>query len=220
MMAVSSSALLRLGGVLAAGAAVAAAAGCGSSSGSSTAASSPASSAPASAAPSSGSAGSVTPGGTVAPAAGGGGSAAASCTTQDLKAALANGQGAAGSAYMNIDFTNTGSAACTLYGYPGVSLGTGSPFTQIGAAATRSTSGSPAVVTLSPGQTANALLRVTVAQNYPTATCSPKATTTLQVFPPNQTAPIDLAYKSTGCSSTSVKLLTIGAVQAGAGTGQ
>jgi hypothetical protein len=75
-----------------------------------------------------------------------------------------------------------------------------------------------ALVTLSPGQTANALLRITQALNYPSATCSPKATTYLQVYPPNQTAAIDLAYASTGCASASVKLLTIGVVQAGAGS--
>jgi hypothetical protein len=128
---------------------------------------------------------------------------------------VVNAEGAAGSAYQNIDFTNTGSAACTLYGYPGVSLGTGTPFTQTGAAATRSTAAAPTVVTLSPGQTANALLRVTQAQNYPSSACTPKTTTYLQIYPPNQTTAIYLTFSSTGCSSTAVKLLTIGVVQAG-----
>jgi hypothetical protein len=39
----------------------------------------------------------------------------------------------------------------------------------------------------------------------------------LQIYPPNQTTPIYLAYKSTGCSATSVNLLSIGVVQAGSG---
>ena len=118
---------------------------------------------------------------------------------------------------MNIDFTNTGSASCTLDGYPGVSIGTGTPFSQVGAAATRSTAASPTVVSLSPGQTANALLRVVQAVNYPSATCSPTATTSLQIYPPNQTTAIYLPYKSTGCTSKSVNILTIGVVQAGTG---
>jgi hypothetical protein len=99
-----------------------------------------------------------------------------------------------------------------------VSLASGTPAAQVGAAASRSTVAAPSVVTLAPGQTANALLRITQAMNYPTATCAPAATTYLQIYPPNQTTPIYLAYKSTGCTSNSVNLLTIGVVQAGAGS--
>ncbi len=105
-----------------------------------------------------------------------------------------------------------------MYGYPGVSLAGGTPVTQVGAAASRSTVARPSVVTLAPGKTANALLRITQALNYPTATCSPTKTTYLQIYPPNQTTPIYLPYSSTGCSSSAVKLLTIGVVQAGAGS--
>jgi Domain of unknown function (DUF4232) len=105
-----------------------------------------------------------------------------------------------------------------MYGYPGVSLAGGTPVTQVGAAASRSTVAGPAVVTLAPRQTANALLRITQAVNYPSATCSPAKTTYLQIYPPNETTPIYLAYSSTGCASDSVNLLTIGVVQAGAGS--
>jgi hypothetical protein len=77
----------------------------------------------------------------------------------------------------------------------------------------------PSVVTLAPGKNANALVRITQAVNYPSATCSPAKTTYLQIYPPNQTTPIYLAYSSTGCTSNSVHLLTIGVVQAGAGSG-
>lgn len=78
----------------------------------------------------------------------------------------------------------------------------------------------PTVVTLAPGQTANALLRVVDALNFPTATCSPTSTTQLRIYPPNQTAPIDLPYNTTGCKSASVVVAMIGAVQAGTGSGQ
>jgi hypothetical protein len=88
----------------------------------------------------------------------------------------------------------------------------------VGQAATRSPIAPPTLVTLRPGQAGNALLRITQALNYPTGRCSPKATTYLQIYPPNQTTPIYLAYTSTGCASTTVKLLTIGVVQAGAGS--
>jgi Protein of unknown function (DUF4232) len=228
-----SASLFRLGGVVAAGAVVAAAAGCSSGGSSSAPPSSPASSAssassssaPSSPAPSSAPSSSAAPSGSQSPHAVAGSSPAQSapagpvgCATRDLQAKLANGQGAAGSLYQNIDFTNVGSTQCSLFGYPGVSIGTGMPFKQVGTAATRSTAASAAVVTLAPGQTANALLRVTQALNYPSAKCSPAKTTYLQVYPPNQTTAIYVAYSSTGCTSTSVNLLTIGVVQAGAGS--
>ena len=75
-------------------------------------------------------------------------------------------------------------------------------------------------MTLQPGQTGNAVLRITQALNYPSATCSPVSTTYLQVYPPNQTAAVVLAFKSMGCTATSVKLLTIGVVQPGAASSQ
>jgi hypothetical protein len=127
------------------------------------------------------------------------------------------GQGAAGSLYQTIDFTNISGKTCTLYGYPGVALATGSPVTQVGAAATRSTTTAPTLVTLVAGQSANTTLRITDAGNYPTSTCDPVATTYLQIYPPNQTTPTYLAYNSTGCKKTSVNLLTIGVMQPGAG---
>lgn len=231
----SSSLRLRLGGTLAAGAVLAAVAGCSSGSSSSAAApasssASAASSAASSSAPASASssapaapASSAAPAGSKSPHAVSGSAPAvpvgpAGCATRDLQAKAGVSQGAAGSVYQVIDFTNTGTAACTLYGYPGVSLATGTPLAQVGAAAARSTTASPTLVTLAPGATANALLRITQALNYPSAACSPKATTYLRVYPPNQTTAINVAYPSTGCSSSSVKLLTIGVVQAGAGT--
>jgi hypothetical protein len=154
----------------------------------------------------------------VVPASPTGAASGSGCTTQSLRASVVNAEGAAGSVYQNIDFTNVGSASCTLYGYPGVSLGTGMPFAQVGAAATRSTTTAATVVTLAPGQTANALLRVVEALNYPQATCSPTSTTYLQIYPPGQTTAIYLAFKSTGCASNSVNLLSIGVVQAGTGS--
>ena len=139
------------------------------------------------------------------------------CPTRSLAATVGLGQGAAGSVYQVIDFKNLSNTTCTLYGYPGVSLASGSPVTQVGAAASRSTETAVSVVTLAPGQSANALLRITQALNYPSATCSPVATTYLQIFPPDQFTPIYLAYKSTGCAKSTVNLLSISVMAAGTG---
>lgn len=125
-------------------------------------------------------------------------------------------EGAAGSVYQVLEFTNIGNTPCTLYGYPGVSLAAGTPVTQVGAAAARSTTAGPTVVTLQPGGVGNALLRITQALNYPQTSCSPTSTTYLQIYPPGETTPIYLGYKSMGCAKTTVNLLTIGVVQPGA----
>jgi hypothetical protein len=150
---------------------------------------------------------------------GGGGGGAPGCATQSLQVTAGIAQGAAGSVYQVIDFTNTSSSPCTLFGYPGVALTAGTPPVQVGAAATRSTAATATLVTLAPGQTANALLRITQAVNYAPAACSPTPTTSLQIYPPNQTVPVYLAYASTGCASTTVNLLSVGVVQPGSGSG-
>jgi hypothetical protein len=143
--------------------------------------------------------------------------AGTACPTRSLSAKAGLAQGTAGSIYQVIEFTNISQAPCTLYGYPGVSLARGTPVTQVGAAASRSTATAATVVTLGPGQTANVLLRIVEAGNYSPGTCAPTATTYLQIYPPSQTTPIYLGYKSTGCASSSVNLLSVSVVTAGTG---
>lgn len=178
--------------------------------------------------PSAGGGASASPGGATAASSGSGASAPGSsesgssgpgtsaCATTDLKASVGAGQGAAGSDYTAIDFTNVGGHSCTLYGYPGMSL-TSSSGRQIGAAATRDRTRAPMLVTLAPGATANAVLRVTVAQNYPTGTCGPVPATSLRIYPPNQTRALRVPYRTTGCSKSTVRLLSVSVVTPGAG---
>lgn len=137
------------------------------------------------------------------------------CATSNLSVTIGGTQGAAGSSVSTIDFTNTGSSSCTLYGYPGVSL-TNSSGSQIGAAATRDNGRAPATVTLSPGGKANALLKVAFAGNYPSSACGPTPATSLRVYPPGQTQALQVSYKTTACSHTSVKQLSVQVVSPGA----
>ena len=142
---------------------------------------------------------------------------AVSCATSSLDVKQGLAQGYAGGVYEVIDFTNTSNAPCSLYGYPGVSLVTGPPYTQVGLAAKRSTtSGQVKLITLAPGATANALLQIVDALNYPSATCGPTKAAALKVYPPNQTAPVYLPNTSTACSKP-VQTMNIGPVQAGSG---
>ena len=138
------------------------------------------------------------------------------CASRDLGVRTGRGEGAAGSTYVQIVFTNNSNATCTLYGYPGVALAGGSPIRQIGAAADENQATPRQVITLGPGAVASAQLRVVSAQNFPAARCHQVPATYLQVYPPNQTTPIYVMYSSTACSK-SVHLLTIDVVKAGSG---
>ncbi len=140
------------------------------------------------------------------------------CPTSSLRVKLGAAQGYAGGVYEVIDFTNTSGSPCTLYGYPGVSLVTGPPYTQIGLAAKRTAASTPVKqVTLTPGAIANALLQIVDALNFPSPSCGPTKATALKVYPPNQTVPVYLPSTSNGCAK-SVQIMYIGPVQSGAGS--
>ena len=141
---------------------------------------------------------------------------AAACSSSNLRISLGNGGAGAGTDFTVIDFTNSGGAPCTLYGYPGVSL-TNSSGAQIGAAATRNPSKASTLVTLAPGAKANAVLGVANAENYPAATCKPTTSAQMKVFPPNQTQAIEAAFTTMGCAVSSTHQLSVTAVTAGAG---
>src|SRR6185437_5595885 len=98
---------------------------------------------------------------------------------------------AAVSDFTVLEFTNGGSSACTIYGFPGVSL-TNSAGAQIGAAATRNPSRASTLITLAPGAK-------------------------LKVYPPNQTQSAELPFTVTGCAVSATHQLSVTAVTAGAG---
>ena len=136
------------------------------------------------------------------------------CPTSSLQVKLGLSEGYAGGVYQVINFTSTSSASCTLFGYPGVSLVTGPPYAQLGSAAKRSTTTPVKLITLAPGETADAQLQIVDALNFPSATCHPTKATNLKVYPPNQTAPVYLADTSYGCAEP-VQTMVIGPMQAG-----
>jgi hypothetical protein len=130
-----------------------------------------------------------------------GGLAIVPCPTSALKVTEGATGAAAGSQYLQIDFTNISGRTCLLYGYPGVALTTSTTSaSQIGAAATRSTAEPKMVVTLAAGATASARLQLVDVLNYATATCEPASGSYLQVFPPGQTVPVYLPYRGQTCT--------------------
>jgi len=150
-------------------------------------------------------------------------SSTAGCATGNLKATIVTGEGgaAAGSTYYPLNLTNTGSSACSLFGYPGVSWVTAPSGSQIGRAATRNPVLTPASVVLAPGQTAHVTIQVVDAQNYEKSTCQPVTAHWLKIFPPGQFTALYVKFSALTCSAKlPAKLgstLTVDAVKAGQG---
>ncbi|MHB1501379.1 MAG: DUF4232 domain-containing protein [Candidatus Dormibacteria bacterium] len=136
------------------------------------------------------------------------------CSTSQLVASLANGQGAAGSIIYDLEFKNVSSTSCTLYGNPGVSMVAGSAGSQVGAAAVFVNQSSATTVTLPSGGSANALLQVAQAGNYPSSSCGITSVAGLRVYPPGQTAALFIPQKGLqGCRDSKALLLQVGPVQ-------
>jgi hypothetical protein len=150
------------------------------------------------------------------------------CTSANLQASLGGGAGAGMSQnHTGLQLRNTGSSACTLYGYPGVSWVRGAQGLQTGAAAVRQADpgGSEGIVTLAPGALASAPLDIVDAAVIPPAECKPVPVRGLRIYPPGQKAalflPLPTAAGGYGeCSlTTKAPTLMIGYLEAGAQPG-
>lgn len=157
--------------------------------------------------------------GTVSASAAGGAVAprVASCATSQLTVWMGvPGDAAAGSFYYELQFSNTGTTTCQLYGFPGVSALNGSG-AQLGSPAGWGNAVPPATVVLTPGATSHVVLRVTDVYNYPPSTCQPAAATALRIYPPNQTAAVQLPFSFEACSKAGPVYLNVGPVTVGTG---
>jgi hypothetical protein len=135
------------------------------------------------------------------------------CATSGLVIWLdTQGNGAAGSIFYTLEFTNLSGHTCTLSGYPGVSA-VNLAGHQLGSAASRDTSGTPRTVTLAAGATAKATLRIVEAGNFPSSACHEVTAAGLGVFPPNLTKSKVVPFPFSACSSTGPVYLTVRAVQ-------
>lgn len=134
------------------------------------------------------------------------------CKAESLTATTdSTGGGAAGSVYMQLIVTNSGTEPCLLKGYAGVSLTAGANGAPIGAPATRDDSTPVTAVLLAPGKAGAATLRYTQAANYPD--CKRTAAAGFRVYPPEDTASLFVAQPRDACTNTEIHLLTIGAFQ-------
>lgn len=111
---------------------------------------------------------------------------APACETPGLVVWLdTSGNGAAGTIFYKLHFTNLSGHACTLNGYPflfainlkGHQVGPRAVFRKP----------SPHSVTVGKGKTVTAVLGIVEAGNFPPSACRPVTAAGLRVYPPNQT---------------------------------
>ncbi len=124
--------------------------------------------------------------------------------------------GGARAPYYTLEFTNVSDRACSLYGYPEVSVYTDSRATsgQIGSAAIRDTSVQPKPVMLAPGATAHSVLRVMGAGGTQPAGCAPVTAEELQVTLPHQGRSAFVPVRIPVCSERGRVSLSVQAIQA------
>lgn len=130
----------------------------------------------------------------------------APCPASSLSAELGQTNAGAGQVYQPLVLRNTGTAACELRGFPGVSV-LDSAGTQIGQPATRD-GAEGAAVTLQPGGAASATLHTA---NGPIGGPCEPTSATMKVFPPGSTEALTFAASYTVCGGFSVTTLVAGA---------
>jgi hypothetical protein len=142
------------------------------------------------------------------------------CTAAALGAwvAVTQGNGAAGSVFYPLQFTNLSRHACAMRGFPGVSaidrnghqLGSPAGWDHVIPART---------VVLAPGATAHTILRWSDAEVTTAPGCHPVFSTfELRVFPPGQRQATFAAFDLEACSHAGPVYLDVETVQPGVGT--
>ncbi len=144
------------------------------------------------------------------------------CTTNQLVVWLdTQSNGAAGTIFYTLNFTNVG-AKCTLRGYPGVSAVAQNGH-RLGKAATRTTGTAVKTVTLASANgsgatkanTAHTVLGIIDTGVLSPGSCHETTASGLRVYPPNQSRAAFVPYPFSACSVASASILRVRAVAAG-----
>jgi hypothetical protein len=142
------------------------------------------------------------------------------CTATDLGAwvAVDQGNGAAGSIYYPLQFTNLGRHACAMRGFPGVSAIDRNGH-QLGSPASWGRVTLVRTVVLASGATAHTILRYSDVTVSTAPGCHPVSSTfELRVYPPNQFSATHAAFGLEACSHAGPIYLSVGPILPGVGT--
>lgn len=137
------------------------------------------------------------------------------CTATDLGVWVAadEGDGAAGSIYFPLEFTNISGHTCSLYGFPGVSA-IRRDGKQLGSPARRNHAVAPRIVKLAPGATAHTVLQYIDAAVF-TSSCRPRPAYQLKIYPPDQFRTAHAFWDMYSCSVKGRIYMTVQAIQPG-----
>jgi hypothetical protein len=135
------------------------------------------------------------------------------CRTSGLVVWLnTNSNGAAGSNFYTLNFTNLSGQRCTLRGYPGVSAVNLSG-RQLGRAASRNNARRVKTISIRNGGTARTTVQIVEAGNFSPSACGPTTAAGLRVFPPNQGSSRTVPFPFPACSRSGPSILSVQAVR-------
>jgi hypothetical protein len=147
-------------------------------------------------------------------------SSVTACTAGDLGAwvAVSQGNGAAGSIFFPLQFTNLTRHACVMRGFPGVSAIDRNGH-QLGSPASRDHVVPARTVVLAAGATAHTILRWSDAAVTTAPGCRPVFSTfELRVYPPGQRVATYAAFDLEACSHAGPVYLGVEPILPGVGT--
>jgi hypothetical protein len=142
------------------------------------------------------------------------------CTAGDLGAwvAVDQGNGAAGSVYFPLQFTNLSRHVCAMRGFPGVSAIDRNGH-QLGSPANWDRVVPVRTVVLAPGATAHTILRWSDATVTTAPGCHPVFSAfELRIYPPNQFSATHAAFDLEACSHAGPIYLSVEPILPGVGT--
>ena len=132
--------------------------------------------------------------------------------------AIGQGNGAAGTIYYPLQFTNLSGRTCALRGFPGVSA-IGRSGHQLGSPARWNHNTPVRTVILAPGATAHTILGWSDATVTTQPGCDPVFTTfELRVYPPGQYRATAAAFDLEACSHAGPVYLSVEPIRPGVGT--
>jgi Domain of unknown function (DUF4232) len=142
------------------------------------------------------------------------------CTAGDLGAwvAITQGNGAAGSIYYPLQFTNLSGHACAMRGFPGVSAVDRNGH-QLGSPARWDHAVPARTAVLAPGATAHTTLQWSDAEVTTAPGCDPVFTAfELRIYPPGQYDATYAAFGLEACSHAGPVYMSVGPILSGVGT--
>jgi Protein of unknown function (DUF4232) len=142
------------------------------------------------------------------------------CQTSQLGVwiALAQSNGAAGTIYYPLNFTNVSGHKCSLHGFPGVSAIARNGH-QLGSPAGWSARVAARTVVIAPGATAHTILQYRDAEVSTAPGCDPVNTAVvLRVYPPGQYDATVAAFDLQACSHAGPVYMSVVPIRPGVGT--